>query len=137
MASEYQPPLSAQPPTQKSSKVPWILGGCALLLLIVFLLGVAGYGLYRWKAATKNVNANRQSPVGGTEDTHPPDGSSSPAQANSNSNSAAAPTPEGKPTSWETKASSLTGADGSTFTLVCTPSGTSHAVWGSDIYTAD
>ena len=44
---------------------------------------------------------------------------------------------EGKPTSWEAKATSLNGAPGQTFTLACSPGGNEHPVWGSDIYTAD
>jgi len=44
---------------------------------------------------------------------------------------------EGKPTTWEADATSLNGKDGETFTLVCSPRGTAHSVWGSDIYTAD
>jgi len=43
----------------------------------------------------------------------------------------------GTPTTWDANASSLNGADGQTFTLACSPGGTAHAVWGSDIYTAD
>lgn len=44
---------------------------------------------------------------------------------------------EGKPTTWEANATSLNGKDGETFMLACSPGGTAHAVWGSDIYTAD
>src|ERR1700682_6023383 len=135
MASEYQPPLSPPPQGQKSRAVPWILGGCAVLLLIVIVLCAGGYAFYRWKA--KTTNASRELPAGGTEDPHQPDASASPVQANSNSNSSAQTSPSGKPTSWATTASSLTGAVGTTFTLTCTPGGTMHAVWGSDIYTAD
>ncbi len=44
---------------------------------------------------------------------------------------------EGKPTTWEANATSLNAKDGETVTLACSPGGTAHAVWGSDIYTAD
>lgn len=49
----------------------------------------------------------------------------------------AASTGEGKPTTWEASATSLNGTDGQTLTLTCSPGGTAHSVWGSDIYTAD
>jgi len=137
MSAEYQPPIAPAPTAQKS-RTPWILGGCAVLLLVVIVLGAGGYGFYRWRnAKTTNVNANRESPAGGTEDAHQPDASTSPAQTNSNSNSSAGTNPQGKPTSWETTASSLTGGVGTTFTLTCAAGGTMHSVWGSDIYTAD
>ena len=42
-----------------------------------------------------------------------------------------------KPTTWETKATSLNGTVGQTMTLACSPGGEAHTVWGSDIYTAD
>ena len=41
------------------------------------------------------------------------------------------------PTTWEANATSLNGAAGQTFTLACSPGGTAHSVWGSDIYTSD
>jgi hypothetical protein len=43
----------------------------------------------------------------------------------------------GTPTTWEAKATSLSGTVGQTFTLACAPGGKAHSVWGSDIYTAD
>ena len=46
-------------------------------------------------------------------------------------------TAAGKPTTWEARASSLNGKDGETLTLTCSPGGTAHSVWGSDIYTSD
>jgi hypothetical protein len=138
MASEYQPPLVSAPQPKKS-RLPWILGGCAVLLLIVIVLGAGGYGFYRWKLKATNENANHQSPVAGSEDTRQPNANGSGAQANSNSNanSSVGTSADGKPTSWETTASSLTGAVGTTFTQTCTPGGTAHTVWGTDIYTAD
>jgi hypothetical protein len=54
-----------------------------------------------------------------------------------NSNTPPSSAGEGKPTTWQANATSLNGKDGETFTLVCSPGGTAHAVWGSDIYTAD
>jgi len=137
MSSEYQAPLSPPPLQPKNSRaLPWILGGCAVLLLVLIVLGVGGYALYRWRATTK-VNASRESPASGNENKLQPDASASPTAAGSNSNSSTQPTPTGQPTSWETKASSLNGPSGTTFTLACTPGGTMHAVWGSDIYTDD
>jgi len=41
----------------------------------------------------------------------------------------------GAPTTWEANATSLSG--GKPFTLTCSPGGTAHSVWGSDIYTTD
>ena len=41
------------------------------------------------------------------------------------------------PTTWEANAASLNGKDGDTFAVTCSPGGTAHSVWGSDIYTAD
>jgi len=46
-------------------------------------------------------------------------------------------TGNGTPTTWEASATTLNGKDGETFTLACSPGGTAHSVWGSDIYTAD
>jgi hypothetical protein len=61
---------------------------------------------------------------------------------NSNTGPTSSPAPpssagKGTPTTWDANASSLNGADGQTFTLACSPGGAAHAVWGSDIYTAD
>ena len=65
-------------------------------------------------------------------------GHSSSAVENSNTaSSTSAPIATGTPTSWEAKATSLNGAVGQTFTLSCSPGGTAHTVWGSDVYTAD
>src|SRR5436190_16475510 len=47
------------------------------------------------------------------------------------------PSAQGTPTTWEANATSLNGADGQTMTLSCSPGGTPHTVWGSDIYTTD
>jgi len=53
------------------------------------------------------------------------------------SSSAPSSTEPGKPTPWEANADSLKGKEGETMTLACSPNGTPHNVWGSDIYTAD
>ena len=60
----------------------------------------------------------------------------------SNSNTAAATSApaasaSGTPTTWEAKATSLGSEVGRTLTLACSPGGTAHSVWGSDVYTAD
>jgi hypothetical protein len=138
MSSEYRPPL-APVPAENKSRVPWILGGCAVLLLIAIGLSVGGYAFYRWRVTnTINVNASPESPRGGAADNRPPDQSASAEPVNNNSNQPAAQSSGvAKPTSWETNASALTGPDGTTFTLTCSPNGTMHSVWGSDVYTVD
>src|SRR5436190_3311840 len=63
-----------------------------------------------------------------------------PAQANTPATPASAPpVAEGaaRLTTWEANADSLNGKDGETMTLSCSPNGTPHNIWGSDIYTAD
>ena len=74
---------------------------------------------------------NENSNGGGGHTTTSPD--------NSNTSPPAPPSSaaDGKPTAWEANATSLNGKDGETFTLACSPGGTAHSVWGSDIYTAD
>jgi hypothetical protein len=137
MSSEYRPP-TVPAPQAKKSPLPWILGGCALLLLIGIVVAAGGYGYYRWREARKSNARSAEIPDRGAEDNRQPDARTSPAAANGNSNQPVAQSAgPGKPTSWETTASSLTGPDGTTFTLSCTPGGTMHSVWGSDIYTAD
>ena len=56
---------------------------------------------------------------------------------NSSVPSSAAASANARPTTWEATATSLNAATGQTFTLACSPGGTAHSVWGSDIYTAD
>jgi hypothetical protein len=92
------------------------------VLLAAIVLGNAG--------CSKLRNENAGSGGGGH--------TSGPAD-NSNTGPSSPPSSAGKgsATSWEAKATSLNGKDGQTFTLVCSPGGTAHAVWGSDIYTAD
>ena len=102
-----------------------IIGGCVLFLLAV-VLGSAGC------AKLKNDNSTA-GPAGGGH-TASPD--------NSNTGQSSPPAPpssagEGKPTTWEANATSLNGKDGETLTLQCSPGGTPHSVWGSDIYTSD
>jgi hypothetical protein len=134
MTPAYQPPLSPPPPKKSSSK-PWIIGGCAVLLLGAIVLGVGGYAVYRWRSAkTTNENTDGESPTGGTRSTQPGAGTS-PRDSNSNSNQAS-PTATGTPTTWEATASALTDAS-KTFTQTCSPGGAPHTVWGSDIYTVD
>jgi len=81
----------------------------------------------------KNENSNESAAGGGhtgtsanNSNTVPPSPPVAPSSAG-----------EGKPTTWEANATSLNGKDGDTFTLACSPAGTAHSVWGSDIYTAD
>ena len=63
--------------------------------------------------------------------------------ATDNSNSATSTTAppasaaNARPTTWEANATSLNGGAGETFMLACSPNGTAHTVWGSDIYTSD
>ena len=66
-------------------------------------------------------------------------GRTSPDNSTPGASSAAAPSSSeaGKSTTWEANAMSLNGAVGQTFTLSCSPGGTAHSVWGSDVYTAD
>lgn len=58
---------------------------------------------------------------------------------NSNASTSAPPAAAANatPTTWEANATSLNGGAGQTFTLACSPGGTAHTVWGSDIYTSD
>jgi hypothetical protein len=102
----------------------WIIGGCVAFLLAVIVFGGAG--------CSKLKNENTTAVTGGGHTTTSAD--------NSNSGPSSPPAPpavKGTPTSWEAKATSLNGKDGETFTLACSPGGTEHSVWGSDIYTAD
>lgn len=120
MTSSYQSTL--EPHSQESlfRLERRTIGGCAVLLLAVVVLGSAGCSKLR------NENSNG----GGGHATTSPD----------NSNTATplpASAAEGTPTSWEARASTLNGADGKTFTLQCSPAGSAHSVWGSDVYTAD
>ena len=97
-----------------------IINGCVVLLLAAIVLGSAG--------CSKARNENSAPATGGGGET-----STSADNSNTSPSSARA----GTPTSWEANATSLNGKDGETFTLACSPGGTAHSVWGSDIYTAD
>jgi hypothetical protein len=100
-----------------------IIGGCVVLVLAAIVLVSAGC------SKLKNENSNAGTGGGGHTSTSADNsntGQSSPSSAG-----------EGKPTTWEANATSLNGKDGETFTLVCSPGGTAHSVWGSDVYTAD
>jgi len=95
-----------------------------VLLLTAIVLGSAG--------CSKLRNQNSTAGAGG--------GSASSTSAdNSNTGPSSPPSSAGKgtPTTWEANATSLNGTDGQTFTVACSPGGTAHSVWGSDIYTAD
>lgn len=135
MASEYQPPISPAPQPGKSRATPWILGGCALLLLLLIVLGVGGYGFYRWKLSATGANANHPESPGGIENANRSEATNSPTS--SNANSSIQPAGEAKPDSWATTASSSTDAAGTRSSFTCTAHGTKHSVWGSDVYTAD
>jgi hypothetical protein len=95
-----------------------IIGGCVVLLAAI-VLGSAG--------CSKLTNQNNT--AGGHTNT---------SADNSNTGPSSPPSAgKGTPTTWEARASTLNGTDGKTFTLACSPGGTAHSVWGSDIYTAD
>jgi len=100
-----------------------IIGGCVVLLLAAIVLGSAG--------CSKPRNENSAPATGGggqttTSADNSNTGPSSPSSAGEN-----------KPTTWEANATTLNGADGQTLTVACSPGGTAHSFWGSDIYTAD
>jgi hypothetical protein len=99
-----------------------IIGGCVLLLLAAIVLSSAG--------CSKLKNENSNSSGGGHTSTATNTSLPSPPAPPSSAG-------EGTPTTWEANATSLNGKDGQTFTLACSPGGTAHSVWGSDIYTAD
>lgn len=110
--------------TQEPFKLRMI-AGCILLGLSTILL--AGCS----KARTENTNS-----AGGGG------GHTATSAGNTNSDPSSPPPPPssagtGTPTTWEANASSLKGKDGQTLTLACSPGGTPHSVWGSDIYTSD
>jgi hypothetical protein len=102
--------------------------GCLVLLL-------AALGLSTGCSKPRNENSAGGVAGGGTVP------STTASADNSNTGLPAPPSPpasvNGTPTPWEAKASSLNGSEGKTFTLACSPGGTEHSVWGSDIYTAD
>ncbi len=104
-----------------------IIRGCVVLLLAAIVLGSVGC------SKLKNENSTPGTGGGGHTGT---------SADNSNTGPSSPPVPPssagtGTPTTWEANATSLNGPDGQTFTLACSPGGTAHSVWGSDIYTAD
>jgi hypothetical protein len=108
-------------PSHQSTLNQRIIGGCVVLVLVAIVLSGAGC------SKTKNENSAAGTSGGGNITT---------AADNTNAGSPAS-SGDGKPTTWEANATSLKGKDGETFTLACSPGGTAHSVWGSDIYTAD
>lgn len=106
-----------------SKQARWITCGCVVLLLTAIVLGSAGC------STSKNDNSAVGTSGGGQTSTATDNSNTAP--------SAPASAGEAKPTTWEANVTSLNGKDGETFTLVCSPGGTPHSVWGSDIYTAD
>jgi hypothetical protein len=104
-----------------------IIGGCVVLLLGAIVLGSAGC------SKPKNQNSNAGTDGGGHTNTSPDNSNTGPSSPAVPPSSAG----EGTPTTWEARASTLNGTDGKTFTLACSPGGTAHSVWGSDIYTTD
>jgi len=99
-----------------------IITSCVVLLLAAIVLGSAGC----LKLRSENSNAN----TGGGAHTNPDNSNTGPSSPPSSAG-------KGTPTTWEANATSLNATDGQTFTLACSPGGTAHSVWGSDIYTAD
>jgi len=98
-----------------------IIGCCLALVSAAIVLGSA--------ACSKPKNENSAAGTSG--------GGNISAPANNANTASSLPASAGKPTTWEANATSLSGKDGETFTLACSPGGTEHSVWGSDIYTAD
>jgi LCCL domain-containing protein len=100
-----------------------IIGGCIVFLLAAIVLGTG---------CSKLKNENSPAGTGG--------GHTSSSADNSNTGPSSPPAPsagKGTQTTWEANAESLNSKDGETFTLACSPGGTEHSVWGSDIYTTD
>lgn len=90
---------------------------CAILLLVALALGCS-------KLKSDNTAGNRN-------------GAATDNSNNTSSTTAPAAGANARPTTWEANATSLNGKTGETFTLACSPDGTAHSVWGSDIYTSD
>lgn len=99
-----------------------IIRGCFGLVLAAGLAGCA--------SRIVNENSNAGSGGGGHTSTNTDNSTTAPPPP-------AAPASSGKPTTWEANAGSLNGKEGDTMILSCSPGGTAHSVWGSDIYTAD
>jgi len=111
-------------PSYESKRKQWIVSVWVVLLLAAIMLDSAGCA-----SRIKNENSSG----GGHTSTSPDNSNSGPPSSTAPPSSAGA----GTPTTWEANATSLSGAEGQTFTLACSPGGTAHSVWGSDVYTAD
>ena len=143
MTPEQPPPAPPIQQKKKSSPLPWILGGCALLLVAIIVLAVIGYGFWRWRtASTANPNRAAESQAGASS---PGSGQSSASisptateAANSSEPPAQGPAAtDVTATAWNTTVLTLNGKVGQALTFACPPGGKEHSVWGSDIYTAD
>ena len=102
---------------------PPIIRGCVVFLLTAIVLGGSACSKLRNEHSSAGEEGGSVANNSNTRQPSPPGPPSAVA--------------EGTPTTWEARASSLNGSDGRTFTLACSPGGTEHTVWGSDIYTAD
>jgi hypothetical protein len=111
-------------PSYQSIQLRRIIGGCVVLLLAAIVL--AG-------CSRQNENSNAGTGGGGHTATSADNSNTGPSSIPGAPSSAS----EGKPTTWDANATSLSSKDGDTFTLGCAPGGTAHSVWGSDIYTVD
>ena len=124
MTPSYQSTQATQEPKYQESLFRLerrIIGRCVLLLLAAIVLGSAGCSKLR----------NENTGGGGHTTTSLDNSNTGPPSPPASSAG------KGTPTTWEANASSLNGKDGQTFTVACSPGGTAHSVWGSDIYTAD
>ena len=108
-------------PSHQSTPKQRIIGGCVVLVLAAIVLGSAGC------SKPKNANSAAGTSGGGNITT---------AADNTNTGTPSS-AGDGKPTTWGANATSLGGKVGDMLTLACSPGGTAHSVWGSDIYTAD
>src|SRR5260370_12189232 len=82
MTPEYRPPL-APPQKQKSRALPWVVGGCAVLLLGAIVAGAGGYSFYRLRnAGTTNENTSGRSPSGKAGSRNQPEARPRPAESN-------------------------------------------------------
>lgn len=109
-------------PSDQSKQERRIVAGSILLSLAAIVLSSTGCS----KLKSENGNAGNS---GGGHTSTSADNSASPAPPSSST--------AGKPTTWQASATSLSGKDGETLTLSCSPGGAAHSVWGSDIYTSD
>jgi hypothetical protein len=108
-------------PSHQSTPKQRIIGGSVVLVLAAIVLGSAGC------SKPKNANSAAGTSGGGNITTAADNTNTGPPSSAG----------DGKPTTWEAKATSLGGKVGDRLTLACSPGGTAHSVWGSDIYTSD